>query len=579
MMNIIRTVLAAAFAFALTAGASAATYSANGAGAIGNSSTIGPGGDYPTLAAAATDFNSVVGGMAGNYTFFISGDITETTTAAFGRPTNGFRLTFKPSPGTTPTITFTNLVDNNGPSGAWIIGSFDASGLDNNAVMTDVTIDGSNSIGGSSQDLLLTTTANFLNEFPAGTPGGGFPRVLVVWGDVDNFTLKNVRIDMPVTNQFFVATRSVYAVSITSRRNALLSLDQVPSSWTIQNCWIRSVGARQAHAIGALNSGTITAGTCQQGYQLIDNDLIGQTRGVLLNQNGAGLVARNRMRCTQLDNAGGLVSQPFIHASSNGTTGWEMVIERNVLDQIQTSATVAGGGVTGLELTGAPAAPGTTYTVVNNMISGFGWTHASPTPGDYVYAAVRSGSAQSVINLVHNSIHMTTQSVVNGVTNYRFGAVVFSSTNAVNDLYTTNNVIRVEGGPGNANSAVFVKGNNNPIDSNFNVIFQGPGVTNHAWLNAGGTVYANLAAAQAANMDLNSVNKDPLVPDAPAIGVWISPTNLRFTADPGPAYVGSVPALAGLSVPVDIDGQARTVQMRGCDEQVSQAKVGDWMIF
>jgi hypothetical protein len=83
-MNIIRTALAAAFAFALTAGASAATYSANGAGASGNSSTIGPGGDYPTLAAAAADFNSVVGGMAGNYTFFITGDITETTTAAFG---------------------------------------------------------------------------------------------------------------------------------------------------------------------------------------------------------------------------------------------------------------------------------------------------------------------------------------------------------------------------------------------------------------------------------------------------------------------------------------------------------------
>lgn len=558
---------------------SAATYSANGAGALGNSSLIGVAGgeDYPTIAAAAADFNSVTSGMAGDYTFFINSDITETTNSGFGRNTNGFTLTYRPSLGKVVSVLNICKADNNGPSGGLVFGHTDpASGaLDvTTPTVMKVVIDGTNTPGSITRDILFTYAKDFATEFPPGTAGGGYPRGINVWGDC-TFVFKNFNLNLPVDNALITAIRSIYGILITSRRNAALGTDDIPNNWVIENCRVDAVGARQAHAIGASNSGTITAGKAQTNWTIRNCFVTGQTRGILLNQNSTGTLEQNTLRCTQLDSAGGLVSAPFIHASSNGVEGWTIKIDRNRLDQTETSATVAGGGIAGLQLSGAPGSgTGTTYTVTNNFISGFKFTHDIPVPGDYVYNGIVSASSRSKMEIYHNSINMPNIPDVLGTTARYIAGICDTSTNALADFIVKNNIIRFDAG--GTNAAIYAKNSTSLPVIDYNIIYQGAVVPFYAFgFNA--TNYANLATGQAAGFDVNGKAKDPFVADPPAAGVWTTWTNLHFTSDPGVNYTGT-PTLLTV-VPYDFDGTARTRPVSGAHEETRPASVIDWAVF
>ncbi|MGB3949321.1 MAG: T9SS type A sorting domain-containing protein [Bacteroidia bacterium] len=112
---------------------------------ISGNVTVGSGGTYPTLTGTGGLFETINnGGLAGNVTASIVGNITEPAThplnsISYGCASN-YVLTIKPSASTTPTLTGSNtdaIIKINGAD--------------------YVTIDGSNS-GGSTRDLTITNT-------------------------------------------------------------------------------------------------------------------------------------------------------------------------------------------------------------------------------------------------------------------------------------------------------------------------------------------------------------------------------------------------------------------------------------
>jgi len=551
----------------------AATYSANGAGALGNSSTIGTVGfeDYPSLFLAAADYNSIPGGMAGNYTFFINTSLTEPANLGFGAPTNQYTLTFKPSQSVTPTVTFTATFDNAGPSGGWIIGTPNLAISDDTKLMPNVIIDGSNTVGGTTRDLTLTCANNFSRDLTVPGDAGGFPVLIKFHGLCDFAVVKNTNIIMSLTDPLYVQARSYYALTFTSRRNAVTLTNDVPDNWTVMNCSIQSVGSRQQHGIGASNSGTITAGVAQTGVLISHNEIIGQTRGILLNQNADFILENNMLGCQQNDPLGGLVSTGFVHSSSNGATPWTSIIRNNIFNNNFTAANVAGGGLAGMQLSGAPAAANTQYQVYNNMICNYNFAVGVPT--DLVYQGITSSSSQSHMLIYHNSIDMPEKSNVTGASTWgRVSAISSTSVNAIHDWDAQDNVIRFLQ-PG-AFNAVYVSLGAGPTPCNYNDVWNNA-LTNIGRLSPGGvgTTYANWPAWQLAGYDLLGVQFDPTVPSAPGAGVWVSPIDLHFTTDPGPMYNGFLLGLVG----TDIDGEGRLRPVMGCDEVPTP--INDWMIY
>jgi hypothetical protein len=146
-------------------------------------STVGTGGDYPSLSAASAAFSAYPGGLPGNWTLEILNDLTEPTNSWFGNLTNGYSVTVKPASGVTATITFTKTTDNTNPSGAIIVGVSADSWTP--LMKTDnFIIDGSNN-GTTSRDLTLTipATVTFAYNCP-----------IHVLGDSDNVVIKNCNI-------------------------------------------------------------------------------------------------------------------------------------------------------------------------------------------------------------------------------------------------------------------------------------------------------------------------------------------------------------------------------------------------
>jgi len=136
--------------------------------------------DYPTLSAAIADLNTKH--ASGAVTFLINGDLTETggleiTDSAL---TGGNSLLIKPNSGKTPTVTFTAVTTsgNKANAGFTITGNTLSLGSVGN-----VTIDGSNTPGGKTQDM----------TFAINDPTNG-RYCIRLSGNTDNVTIKHLKI-------------------------------------------------------------------------------------------------------------------------------------------------------------------------------------------------------------------------------------------------------------------------------------------------------------------------------------------------------------------------------------------------
>ena len=137
-----------------------------------------------TLKAACDTLN--ISNVSANTTFFITSNLVEPTNVSIGIDPGDFTVTFKPYTGTVDTITFTQVADNVGVSGGWVLGtpSLAISSATNYGLVTteNIVIDGSNSVGGTTRDLIIRTIA--------GVNGNTNP--IRVIGDVNNSVLLKI---------------------------------------------------------------------------------------------------------------------------------------------------------------------------------------------------------------------------------------------------------------------------------------------------------------------------------------------------------------------------------------------------
>lgn len=537
-------VLVAAFAF--TTPASAATFSANGGGATGSSSTIhaGGAGDYLSLVDAAADYNSFAGGAAGNYTFYIATDLSETTSVAFANLTNSYNITLKPAPSATPTVTFTNPGDNSGPSGHLVIGSqlatFTTSKMDN------FVVDGSNAVDGTSLDLVFTqTTPTATSEYPN-------TRFIRVVGDSDNVVIKNFSCVLKSTGG-----SSMYGIEFSSRDGG------APDNWTIENCSITMKTGNAAQGITTSNGGTGSAP--QSGWMVKNNFIDARTRGIFLQNSGTGTVADNRINIAQT--ASGNLSHGIFLNSAGTATNFTINIVRNKFDSLLTANSSAGAfGIRGITIDASSAgAPIANYNIFNNFFSGFTFT-TTAAASDQVYNGIFIGNTSQVnARIYHNSFNMPLSGKVTGATLGRAAAFALNNT-ATGTAYDLKNNIVLYGQTGTTAAAI-QKVTTGTLTSNYNNLYVETGARTGR---VNTTNYATLANWQGAGFDANSQAISP-VSGGTSPGTWVSASDLHFNDFPG-GLISGTPLAA---VTTDIDGEARsaTLPYIGADEMATPLPV------
>ncbi|PKO13926.1 hypothetical protein CVU37_15060 [candidate division BRC1 bacterium HGW-BRC1-1] len=489
--------------------ASAATFTVNGGAGSSTVGTLG-GEDYTTLAAAAADFSGATP-VTGNYTFYITSNLTEATNSGFAKNTAGFTVTIKPAPATTPVVTFSNLVDNGGPSGHIIIGSpITAWTLTST---NNFIIDGSNTVGGITRDLTLTTVS--------GSVVGS--RLVRVAGACDNVQTKNCKLYNNSTN-----SSSCYGVDYGLRFNTPDSF--VPSNGLIENNDIVTTSGVAGQGIITSTSNTPGTGVVQSGLVIRNNNIAARSRGIFVNYASGVTINNNVIKVRQPTT--GYQSHGIWHNSANSATGWTMNIYNNTIDQLE-SANVSGGayGLTAVDISQSNG----TYNFYNNMIAGYNYTGAAAA--DQYYRGIRAVGS-SPTNIYHNSVNMPAMALVTGATAQNVAVVL-----AASGTNLRNNIIKFD--HTGANAYAIYRGAAG-LASDYNDL-TGAGKT--AFYIA--TAYPTFALWQGAGFDLNGKNIDPTTGTSP--GVWTSATNLRFTGFPGGLRQGQVLA----SVPNDIDGTAR----------------------
>lgn len=503
--------------------ASAVPYSTTGAG----SSTIGSGGDYPSLAAACAAVTAAGTRDASAWTFEILNNLTESANSAILCTVNpAGSITFRPAAGVQATITWPNTIPANlGSSGHLSIGASITAPVTYLST-NNIIIDGSNTVGGTTRDL------HIINQATDPEAGLGLIRVR---GNSDNTVIRNL-----IGTSLHAGT-SARVIEFTSDAT---HAGMTPDNWTVDNCLIVSQASTTGEAIRSSNSGTITSGLAQSGWTISNNTLLGGSRGLFLNQNAGGTIRGNTIR---LVSSAGNLGFAIYHLVANSATGWTMTIDRNQIDHIPTANASAGDfGLNGIYLIGVSGAA--TYNVTNNMIGGWAFTGAA-SDATYQGIRVQGGNASLTVNIEHNSINMNNTASVMGATagsTYAIGRVAAATPPVMN---INNNIIRyLQTG---TNAAAIYAAAAGSINANGNCIWASG--TNVGLI--GGTARANFAAWQGAGFDALGQNVNPA---ATTNGAWASTTashlaDLHFLAAPG----GLAATGVATTIAQDIDGEAR----------------------
>lgn len=563
------TICTAVLALAITAPAKKFTDAPAGQGVATVGSTVGA--DFATLAAAATDFNSVVGGLTGVTTLTITSDLTEPNSVNFANETNGFPITIKPS--TTAVVTFTSTTRWATTGTVWdasiLLGPRGFSDNTNFANMDDFTIDGSATVGGSTRDLTIKTTDPGTTQIQR--------NMIRVVGGCDNVTIKNVIITNVPTG-----TTDNTCIDFNSRKSSA-AVNLVPNNGKVINCQLNVNNGGIGQGVVCRAAGAVDAGNAMTGMTVSDCDINASLRAVHYNNNAGGVITRNRIKMSQYTAAVGSNNrlEVIAHGSSNAAVGpWTLDISRNNISQMHTVA--IGGYNYAIGVGGGSPSSGSTYNVVNNMVTGYETTQTVTNNTTWLNRAIALTTANSaaIYNIYHNSINMVdlaafeTAPAGGADTAKRLSALsLINAAGFAGTLNFVNNIVRYTQRQGAVitNTATQVIGGTQNYDGN--AYFIGSGGTTFAFLND--VAYPTLASWQAASRDLNSTSVDPFAP--PSGGKWISQSNLHLDAAPAAALQG----LALPAVPVDLDGQARpaSAPAKGADEFFATASVTDWALF
>lgn len=512
-----------------------------------------PPADYASLEAAIAAVNATPL-TGGDWTFLVRSNLTEFNNVALGQATNGNRLFFKPYAGTNATITFapTTAQTTTGVPGHWVIGVNQLNAINNTTgapiATNNVTIDGAN--GGGS--LAITNSAS-----------NAGPTVSIV-GNCDGLELKNLSVTSVVATTIAGAIRT-NCIDVGGG-------DLTPDNLLIENCVVNGgsgstgVSMRFDRLTGR---GTLTDVTTDSDNVTVRNCVTSQGSSGIFSAAAQGVVFEgNTINSTQTGTGTDGRGIMFFGTQSSGRTN---VLRNNRVGvTAPTNATNNGAYALYLEANGASASNRNVFEVYNNLIhvqlTGTG------TPAAGILAGIRCITANTDYRLWHNSIHLRQSSVAyTGLDGSKAHGIGIPTAGFAGVADIRNNLLRV-----NQNGAVGLYFGASTLPAGSSVTTE----SNNVWLGTGvsfgrraGTD-ANLAtwrtlSLNGANFDLLSTTFDPRDAAGGTRAIWISETDLKFTAVLPHANIEILgQALAGNPVPTDVDGFARhtTTPFKGADE-------------
>ncbi len=290
---------------------------------------------YASLVAAITDLNT--NGCSGTVYFYIDGDLSEIganvlITRSDLNSTNN--LVIKPATGKTPIVTFSGCT---ATAGATQYTGFAMSGAGY------VTIDGSNTVGGTTKDLTFN-----MND---GTNGRN---VIQLFGNCDNVLVKNLKITYQSPMSTANSTRGIYLNGQSSG---------ACDNFTTDNCNIGDATYTPYYALGITgSSGSLIYCT---NITIKNSNLYGRIRPVYFFYVGT--------TGTTSEISGNNI---YTYGGTNATTTYTIFFNtwagtvnvfKNKLPTITTNNTVTSGvyGISGLT-----AQTGATCNIINNFIGG-----------------------------------------------------------------------------------------------------------------------------------------------------------------------------------------------------------------
>lgn len=500
-------------------------------------STVGTGGDYASLVEAAVDFNTTAN--TGSWTIEVLNNLSESMNPCFGNTVAaGATITLKPASGVSPTITFTQAVDDPGstPTGNLRIGSNSTTAL--SAIKTDrFVIDGSNN-GTNSRDMTIT---NIAVTFSA--------RLINVIGNSDGVTIKNVNIINKATgtSPSGVVFRTQFPSS---------GISAVPVNGIVQNCYIICTTGTSPYGILYTVGGTKVAGTLgMTGMSAIGNYIESKYIGIAGSGSLAGgTFSNNTIRIRQTAVTASLPAAFYLtYGGDNAVGGKELIFSNNLCDRLICNTTTSGtAGIYGFGAEGTGV--GTNIKVYNNIFSGFQLGGNGSAATGFLYRGIAISHTSATVYIYHNSINMADATLYPNAGSNSAAITMFTGISAA---YVKNNIIRQE----KDNSHAFYYSSALPIESDNNVVYAASNASTGRY---GSTSYLSLADWQTgSSKDALSQSVDPTTTTPSA---WASATDLHFSPAAGWAYpMQGVPQISGITT--DIDGDARAATCwPGADE-------------
>ncbi|TSA19587.1 hypothetical protein D4R75_08770, partial [bacterium] len=347
--------------------------------------------DYPTLSAAITALNT--NHASGTVTFLIDGDLTEagspeiTDTALVGAN----KLIIKPNTGKTPTVTFTTVATsgNKSNAGLTITGNSASFGSVGN-----VTIDGSNTANGTTQDMTFA-----INDATNG-------RYLIrLSGNTDNVTIKNLKLVPTGVKVASASGNRTYGI------NCLAMASGAADNLTIANCSIMgSSTSAFYYGIYKPDGGTVPAGA---GLTISGNTIFAQHKGMSLwwpagttNINGNTISMLGALTGSYVQNSINAIYVQTWTGTCNIYNNKLVTLKANVLAQTTLKPLY---GIL-LYNTSVDAPAGQTANVYNNFISDLYYTGDVASYPSEINGIAVDAYGQTV-NVYHNSIYMNSANI------------------------------------------------------------------------------------------------------------------------------------------------------------------------
>ncbi len=469
--------------------------------------TVGTGGNFPNLKDAFDFINNA--GLAGNTTLSITASQTLSSSAIINPWTvgAGFTLLIKPAATTTPVIDGAvagNLIQINGADG--------------------VTIDGSNTVGGTTRDLTIENTVT------SGTNTGITVSGTSAGNGSLNFTVKNC-----VLRAGHIASGS-YVLSIGGATGGSTGYDN--DSYTVQNNVLERgyYGMYVYSTSSALNSNGLIAGNV---VGSTDPAKLVTYKGIYLYGQDGVVVEGNEVFGMTMAYSGALAGIEVSSYSANS------IIRKNVVHGLYNSSTsTTGYGAYGINI--IATSTGANIRIENNMVYDIMCFGGGTIGTTYAPIGIRIAGGTGH-QIYHNTVYLT-GTPPSGVETGSMAFGISSSSYNAHDIRNNIFANAITGVTGSKSYAIWAPSSysftSTTIDNNDYFVSGSVGV-----LGWDGSADASTLAAWriSTSQDADSWSIDPLFTSATNLHInsGLTPTNLESGAD----------VIAGLTT--DIDGDVR----------------------